>query len=158
MAEQYQEAPHLLIIEAPFYQDIADMLFAGAKAVLDEAGVTYDRVQVPGALEIPAAVQFAVKSLDFYTSRRRYDAFVALGCVIRGETSHYDTVSEESARALVDLSVRHTLALGNGIITTENKTQAITRADPAQKNKGGAAAQAALDMLELKKQFGIFPR
>ncbi|MCI5060074.1 MAG: 6,7-dimethyl-8-ribityllumazine synthase [Alphaproteobacteria bacterium] len=158
METDYKEEPHVLIVEAPFYEDIAAMLAKGAIDVLEEAGASYDRMSVPGALEIPAAIQYAVKSLEFYTSRRRYDAFVALGCVIRGETSHYDIVAGESARGLMDLSVRHTLAIGNGVITTENKDQAIVRADPKQKNKGGLAAKAALDMLNIKGQFGIFPR
>ena len=158
MEADYKEEPHVLIVEAPFYEDIAAMLAKGAIDVLEEAGASYDRMSVPGALEIPAAIQYAIKSLEFYTSRRRYDAFVALGCVIRGETSHYDIVAAEIARGLMDLSVRHTLAIGNGVITTEDKDQAIMRADPKQKNKGGLAAKAALDMLNIKSQFGIFPR
>ena len=100
------DQPHILIIEARFYQDIADELVRGALAVLDEAGVTYQRVAVPGAFEIPAAIQFAIKSLDFYSGRRRFDGYVALGCVIRGETTHYDYVCAESARGLQDLALR----------------------------------------------------
>lgn len=149
---------HVLIIEADFYRDISDALLDGAKAALDKAGAVYEVVRVPGCLEIPAAVRFAIKSMEFMGGRRRYDAYVALGCVVRGETSHYDTVSEESARALVDISTEYCIALGNGIITCENMDQAWERALSSKKNKGGGAAQTALDMLELKTQFGLFPR
>src|SRR5688572_29849886 len=93
----FETSPHIMIIEARFYEDIAERLFEGARQVLDEAGATYERVVVPGALEIPAAIQFAVRGLDFYTKRKRFDAYVALGCVIRGETTHYEIVCNESA-------------------------------------------------------------
>ena len=149
---------HILIVEADFYRDISDALLEGAKSVLDEAGVSYDIVQVPGCLEIPAAVRFAMKAMEHTGGRRRYDAYVALGCVIRGETSHYDTVSEESARGLMDLSKDYCLALGNGIITCENEPQAWARARRTEKDKGGGAAKTALDMLALKQTFGLFPR
>ncbi|MCB1530127.1 MAG: 6,7-dimethyl-8-ribityllumazine synthase [Rhodospirillales bacterium] len=154
----FKEAPHIMVIEARFYEDVSDKLAEGALAALEKAGATYERYAVPGALEIPAAIGFAVRGLDFYTARKRFDAYVALGCVIRGETSHYDTVSEESARGLMDLSIRHTLCIGNGILTCENKAQAMVRADPEQKDKGGDAARAALEMLSLKSRFGIYPR
>ena len=150
--------PHIMIVESRFYEDIADHLAAGALAVLKEAGATFERFNVPGALEIPAAIKFAVRGLDFYTVRRRFDAYIALGCVIRGETSHYDLVSGESARGLTDLSIDHTLCIGNGILTVENREQAMRRADPAQLDKGGDAARAALSMLALKTNFGLFPR
>ncbi len=133
-----------LIIEAAFYQDIADHLRNGATAALQQRGVTYDVQTVPGALEIPAALNFAVNGAQ------PYDAYIVLGCVIRGETSHYDIVCNESARGVYDLTLQHNLALGNGILTVENQTQAIVRADPAQKNKGADAANAALDMLDIK--------
>jgi 6,7-dimethyl-8-ribityllumazine synthase len=149
---------HVLIVEADFYRDISDALLDGAKEALDKAGAVYEVVRVPGCLEIPAAVRFAIKSMEFMGGRRRYDAYVALGCVVRGETSHYDTVSEESARALMDISTDYCIALGNGIITCENMDQAWERASTSKKNKGGGAAQTALDMLELKTQFGLFPR
>lgn len=149
---------HVLIVEADFYRDISDALLNGAKEVLDAAGATYEIVQVPGCLEIPAAIRFAIKSMEFMGGRRRYDAYVALGCVIRGETSHYDTVSEESARALMDISTDYCIALGNGIITCENDEQAWARARKSDKNKGGGAAEAALQMLKLKEKFGMFPR
>jgi len=149
---------HLLIVEADFYRDISDALLNGAKEVLDAAGASYEIVQVPGCLEIPAAIRFAIKSMEFMGGRRRFDAYVALGCVIRGETSHYDTVSEESARALMDISTEYCIAVGNGIITCENDEQAWARARKTEKNKGGGAADAALKMLKLKGKFGMFPR
>lgn len=157
-AADFDEAPHIMIVEARFYEDISDGLAEGAIAALEKAGATFERYNVPGALEIPAAIGFAVRGLDFYTARKRFDAYVALGCVIRGETSHYDTVSEQSARGLMDLSIQHTLCIGNGILTCENKEQALARADVNQKDKGGDAARAALEMLSLKARFGIYPR
>jgi 6,7-dimethyl-8-ribityllumazine synthase len=154
----YDDA-HVLIVEADFYRDISDALLDGAKSVLDATdGVTHDVVQVPGCLEIPGAIRFAIKSMDLMGGRRRYDAYIALGCVVRGETSHYDTVSEESARGLMDLSLLYSIAVGNGIITCENMDQAWARAKKDDKNKGGGAAEAALKMLNLKKLFGLFPR
>lgn len=133
----------LLIIEARFYHDIADELARGAIAALEAAGATFDRVAVPGVLEIPAALAFAIDS-------GRYDAYVMLGCVIRGETSHYDIVANESARAVMDLAVGHRLALGNGILTVENGDQAWARARVNGKNKGAVAAQAALAMVQVR--------
>ncbi len=135
----------ILIIEARFYPDIADMLVVGASKVLEEAAVAYERIEVPGVFEIPAAVHFAASSDD-------YDGFVALGCVIRGETTHYDYVCLESARGLNDLALQG-VAIGYGILTTENEEQAIIRADIAQKNKGADAAHACLTMVALKKRF-----
>tara|TARA_R100000005_G_C4999629_1_gene206402 strand:- start:1372 stop:1836 length:465 start_codon:yes stop_codon:yes gene_type:complete len=149
---------HVLVVEADFYRDISDALLDGAKEALDAAGASYDVIQVPGCLEIPAAIRFAIRSMEFTGGRRRYDAYVALGCVIRGETSHYDTVSEESARALMDISTDYCVALGNGIITCENEAQAWARARKSEKNKGGGAAVAALQMLKLKAKFGMYPR
>lgn len=152
------ERSHIMIVEARFYADIADELVRGAIAELDRSGATYERFSVPGAFEIPAAIQFAVKSLDFYSGRRRFDGYVALGCVIRGETTHYDYVCGESARGLQELSLRHTLAIGNGILTVENREQAWARAAMDKKNKGGGAARACLDMIELKRQFRLHDR
>lgn len=138
--------PHIFIIEGRFYDDIADHLLGGAKAALDKIGATYDVFTVPGALEIPAAITIAADS-------GKYDAFIALGCVIRGETAHYDIVAGESARAIMDLTINDGLAIGNAILTTETKDQAMTRADPAQKNKGQDAVNAAFALLELRKTF-----
>ena len=137
--------PHLLIIEARFYDDLADELLRGATAVLESAGATFDKVTVPGALEIPAALAIA-------DATKRYDGYVALGCVIRGETTHYDTVAGESARGLMDLSIQQRLAIGNGILTVENDDQAWARARVSESNKGGAAAEAALTMIALKSR------
>lgn len=137
-----------LIIEARFYDDICDMLLAGATAELKRRGFAHETVTVPGALEIPLAMSMALAS-----SRRRdkpFDLYIALGCVIRGETGHYDIVAGESCRALMDLASHHRLAFGNGILTTENREQAIVRADPAQKDKGGDAAAAAIALFELR--------
>ncbi|MEM7171001.1 MAG: 6,7-dimethyl-8-ribityllumazine synthase [Pseudomonadota bacterium] len=150
--------PHILIIEARFYEEIADELVQGAMAVLAEAGATYERLAVPGAFEIPAAVAMAVRSLDFFAGRKRFDGYITLGCVIRGETSHYDYVCSESARKLQDLACQHCLALGYGILTCETSEQARIRASRQEKDKGGVVAQACLDMLELKRHFHLFPR
>ncbi len=153
-----EDEPHLLIVEARFYEDIADQLVEGATAAVTERGGSYDRLSVPGALEIPAAIRYAVRAMDVVGGRRRYDGYVALGCVIRGETSHYDIVAGESARGLTDLSLTFSLAIGNGILTTENRDQAWERAAVDRKNKGGFAANAAMDMIEIKRSMGLFPR
>lgn len=137
--------PHLLIVDAQFYADIGDELLKGAFMAFDEAGATFDHVSVPGVLEIPAAIAMAVKS------NKNYDGYVALGCVIRGETSHYDIVAIESARAIMNMSVDGPLAVGNGILTVENREQAWARAKVSDKNKGAGAAKAALAMIELHK-------
>jgi 6,7-dimethyl-8-ribityllumazine synthase len=150
--------PHILIVEARFYEEISDELAKGAVAALKSAGVTFDRLAVPGAFEIPAAIRMAIHAMDFYPHRRRYDGYVALGCVIRGEITHYDYVCGESARGLQDLAVKYTLALGYGILTVENEAQAWERARVDRKNKGGDAARACLAMIEAKRKFGLFPR
>lgn len=143
----------VLIVEARFYDDLADALLKGARAVLDAAGVAHDTVTVPGALEIPAAIAFARRGAAAGTAPA-YDGFVALGTVVRGETTHYEIVSEESARALMDLSVREPIALGNGILTVENDAQAWERADSGRLDKGGGAAAACLAMIALERRFG----
>ena len=136
-----------LIIEARFYTDLADALAQGAIAAIEDAGAQFERISVPGALEIPGAIALAA------ASNRDYAGFVALGCVIRGETSHYDTVCNESARGIMQLTIDAHLPIGNGIITVENRDQAWARADKAQKDKGGDAARAALSMAALKKDY-----
>jgi 6,7-dimethyl-8-ribityllumazine synthase len=142
----------LLIVEARFYDHLADALLEGAKAALDEAGVSYDVVTVPGALEIPAAISFALDAAE--EGGTDYDGFVALGTVIRGETYHFDIVATQSARALTDLSVEESLAIGNGILTTENEEQAWVRARKSEGDKGGFAARAALAMIALRDRLG----
>ena len=146
------DTPHILVVEARFYDDLSDALLTGAKAAIETAGATCDVVTVPGALEIPAAVAFAEKAAK--EGGTAYDGYVALGVVIRGETHHFDIVANESARALMDLSVKRELALGNGIMTTENGEQAWERCDPARLDKGGFAARAALAMIDLRNKLG----
>jgi 6,7-dimethyl-8-ribityllumazine synthase len=136
---------HILIVEARFYEHLNDLLLAGARAAIDEAGHTHETLTVPGALEVPAAIALADESGDFH-------AFVALGVVIRGETYHFEVVCNESARGIMDLSLTG-LAIGNGILTVENEAQALARADPAQLDKGGGAAAAALAMLALRERY-----
>ena len=135
-----------LIVEARFYAHLNDLMLQGAQAALEAAGHSYETITVPGALEIPAAVAMAAET-------GRYDGFVALGVVIRGETYHFEVVSNESARGLMALTLDG-LPIGNGILTVENEAQALTRARPDEKNKGGEAAIAAIAMLELKSRFG----
>jgi 6,7-dimethyl-8-ribityllumazine synthase len=147
-----QQKSHLLIVEARFYDDLADALLDGAKAALDRAGATYDVVTVPGALEIPAAISFALDGAE--EGGREYAGFVALGCVIRGETHHFDIVANESARALMNLAVEESIAIGNGILTVENDEQAWVRARASEGDKGGFAARAALTMIELRRRLG----
>ncbi|GAA0730377.1 6,7-dimethyl-8-ribityllumazine synthase [Sphingomonas sp. ABOLD] len=137
---------NVLIVEARFYEHLNDLLIAGAKAAIEAAGHKAEVITVPGALEIPGAVALAADS-------GRYDAFVAIGVVIRGETYHFEIVAGESARGLMALSMDG-VAIGNGILTVENEAQALVRADPKQKDKGGEAAKAALAMLALKAKFG----
>lgn len=135
-----------LIVEARFYAHLNDLLLQGVRAALEEAGHTHETITVPGALEIPAAVAMAAET-------GRYDGFVALGVVIRGETYHFEVVSNESARGLMALTLDG-IPIGNGILTVENEAQALTRARPDEKNKGGEAAKAAIAMLDLKTRLG----
>ncbi|NNK66531.1 MAG: 6,7-dimethyl-8-ribityllumazine synthase [Rhodobacteraceae bacterium] len=143
---EFTDPVKVLIVVAPYYKDIADNLVAGAKAVLDEVGATYDVVEVPGALEVPTAVRIAHRQSNF-------DGYVALGCVIRGETTHYDTVCNDSSRAIQLLGLEGA-CIGNGILTVENHQQAAVRADPAEQNKGGGAAAAALHLVALTRRWG----
>jgi 6,7-dimethyl-8-ribityllumazine synthase len=149
------DAPHIMLVEARFYAHIADELARGAIAALDAAGASYERISVPGAFEIPAAIRFAVEAQARGARKARFDGYVALGCVIRGETTHYDYVCGESARGLQQLAIEHQLAIGFGILTVENEAQAQARARPDKKNKGGEAAHACLAMIELKRHFGL---
>lgn len=142
----------ILIIHSDYYQDIAAELMAGAVAELEAANASYDKVEVPGVLEIPAAIKMALIASE--KGGKSYDGFVLLGCVIRGETTHYEIVANESARSVMELSHLHGLAVGNGIQTVENSEQAWARARVSDKNKGGGAARAALDMIAVRNQLG----
>lgn len=143
------DQPRVLVVVAPYYEKIADMLIEGATACLSDAGVEVHVRDVPGALELPVAIRIAAETDGF-------DGYVALGCVIRGETSHYDIVANESARGLMDLGAGWGLAIGNGILTVDNGDQAMERADPARKNKGRDAAQACLALMGMREEFLSF--
>lgn len=147
----FDKAPHLLIVVAPYYRDIADNLLAGAKAAIEAVGGTHEVAEVPGALEVPTAIRIARAS-------RNFDGYVALGCVIRGETTHYDTVCNDSSRALSTMGLVDGAAIGNGILTVENRAQAEVRADPNGQNKGGGAAEAALHLIALQERFAPTPK
>ena len=136
----------ILIVEARFYDHLNDLLIEGARAAIEDAGHAHETITVPGALEIPGAVALAAET-------GRYDGFVALGVVIRGETYHFEIVSNESARGLMALALDG-IPIGNGILTVENEGQALVRADPSQKDKGGEAAKAAIALLDLRNRFG----
>ena len=138
--------PHILLVEAPYYAHIAAELRRGAERALGASGVTHERIAVPGAFEIPAAISIAARA------SQRFDGFVALGCVIRGETTHYDHICAESARGLQDLAVRDGVAIGYGILTVENEAQALARASPDGRDKGGEAVRACLAIVELKRR------
>jgi 6,7-dimethyl-8-ribityllumazine synthase len=140
----------ILIVEARFYDDIQDALLAGALAELENAGVAHDLLTVPGALEIPAAIAIALDAAE--NNGKPFDAAIALGCVVRGDTIHFEIVSIESSRALMDLSVARRIPLGNGIITVNTDEQAWARASKNELNKGGDAARAALAMLRIKRR------
>ncbi|HEX3860740.1 MAG TPA: 6,7-dimethyl-8-ribityllumazine synthase [Stellaceae bacterium] len=140
-------SPHLLLVEAPYYAHIAAMLRDGAQRAIAAAGATCEFAAVPGAFEIPPAIALAAKA------EGRFDGFVALGCVIRGETTHYDHICAETARSLQDLAVRDGLCLGYGILTVENEQQALVRAAPDGRDKGGESVRACLALIELKRRF-----
>lgn len=146
------DGARVLVVEARFYDTLADELLAGARAVLDKAGCRVDVVTVPGALEIPSAIVIGLRAADEAVDP--YEAVVALGTVIRGETGHYDIVAGESSRALMDLSVAFALPLGNGLLTVENEAQAWARANRSEMDKGGGAAEAALAVLRYKRSLG----
>ena len=145
-APVFDKPVKLLIVVSPYYKDIADNLVSGAVAEIEAAGASYETVEMPGALEIPNAIGISDRASSF-------DGYVALGCVIRGETTHYETVCNDSSRALQLLGLQG-LCIGNGILTVENRDQAAVRADPAQQNKGGGAAAAALHLIALRRKWG----
>ncbi len=140
-----QNPPHLLIVISPYYKDIAANLLAGAKTAITASGATYDVAEVPGALEVPIAIRLACNN-------NKYQGYVALGCIIRGETTHYETVCNDSSRGLAELGLQG-LCIGNGILTVENNDQADIRADHKGQNKGGGAAEAALHLIALSIRF-----
>ncbi|MTI09622.1 6,7-dimethyl-8-ribityllumazine synthase [Curvivirga aplysinae] len=152
-----EQKPHIMIVEARFYADLADEMAAGAIEAIEAEGATYERFEVAGALEIPSAINYAILNQEL-NDQHRFDGYIGLGCVIRGETTHYDYVCGESARGIMDLQLNYGLAITNGILTVENGDQAWARANRSDKNKGGAVAIACLDMIKLKQQFGLYPR
>lgn len=152
------DGSQILIAEARFYDDIADALVTGACQVLDQADAPYTRIAVPGVFEVPALIRFAIRSMEVGAAVQRFSGFIALGCVIRGETDHYEHICRESARALMELSTTYSVALGFGILTCETYEQAWERADVDQKNKGADAARSCLRMMEHKKNLRLVVR
>ena len=152
---QFEQKPHVLLVESSYHEDVGDLLKSGASHVLNNAGVTFETVDVPGAFEIPAAIIYAVKSLDFDPVRRRFDGYIALGCILKGQTNHHEIIGNESARALQEITLRYALAVGNGILTCDTHEQAVLRAQPDGFDRGGAAAEACLRMVELKHLFHL---
>ena len=149
---------HMLVVVARYYEDIADELVRGAAAALETRGATYESLAVPGVFEIPAAIRMAIRAMELVGMRRRYAGYIALGCVVRGETDHYEHICRESARCLSDLAITYTLSLGYGILTCDTREQAMERASVDKRDRGGDAARAALTMIDVKRQFGFFPR
>jgi 6,7-dimethyl-8-ribityllumazine synthase len=153
------EGPHILVVESRYYEDIADQMMDGLVQEFEKVGATHERIEVPGAFEIPAAIRFAIRSMNFISlTSKRYHGFAAMGCVIRGETDHYEYICRESARALQELAMQYSIALGYGILTCNTREQAEQRASVTGGNKGGETAKACLAMVELKKQFQLYPR
>jgi 6,7-dimethyl-8-ribityllumazine synthase len=147
--------PHIMVVEARFYTEISDALLEGAEHTLKKAGATHEKFSVPGALEIPGAIRLAIEAQQQGKLKRPFDGFVALGCVIRGETTHYETVCNESARGLMYLATEYAACIGNGILTVENDEQAWSRARMTEKDKGGGAAEAALAMIAVRRKLGL---
>ncbi|HVY12688.1 MAG TPA: 6,7-dimethyl-8-ribityllumazine synthase [Alphaproteobacteria bacterium] len=150
--------PHIMSVESCFYPEIASEMAKGAMKALDDAGVTYERFEVPGCLEIPSAILYGITMKEYHPARRRFDGYVALGCVIKGETYHFEIVADESARGLQNIATTYAVAIGNGIITAYDKNQALARANSSGKNKGGDAARACLSMIGIKARLGLYPR
>jgi len=149
------DSPHILIVESRYYEEIAQELIDAVLAELDAAGATYERYEVPGAFEIPGAIAFAIDAAKQGTTDKVFDGFIGLGCVVRGQTTHYDYVCGESARGLQDLALRHSAAIGYGILTVENRDQAMKRASRDGEDRGGHAARTCLRMIALKREFGL---
>ncbi len=144
---------NILIVEARFYAHISDMLLDGATSAIEKAGAHFERMAVPGALEIPTAIALAAKSGEH--GGKSYDGYIALGCVIRGETYHFEIVASESARGLIDLGINNGLCIGNGILTVENEHQALARAAVDDGDKGGDAARACLALVHIRNRLGL---
>ena len=157
MADMTDER-RILIVEARFYQDIADELVKGAQGELEEAGLGHDRLAVPGVFEVPGAISFALRAMETHSATTNYAGFVALGTVIRGETDHYQHIGRETTRALMDIATNQSVALGFGILTCDTSDQAKARAAVDQGNKGAEAARACLRMMEIKKDFRLAQR
>mgnify|MGYP006090930867 CR=1 FL=1 len=147
--------PCVLIVEARFYNEIADEMVKGAVSILKESGSDYERLEVPGVFEVPAAISFSIQAMKINIMKKKYSGFIALGAVIRGETDHYNHICREVSRALMEISVKESIALGFGILTCENKEQANKRADVIRGNKGADAAKACLRMMELNKELRL---
>lgn len=147
--------PRILIVEARFYEDIADHLVKGAVQELTAQGAGYKRVIVPGVLEIPAVIRFAIRSMELRATDTRFAGYVVLGCVIKGQTDHYEHVCTQAMRGLQDLALDYSLAVGNGIITSPNRELAMERARVDGKNLGGKAAKACLRMIDIKRELGL---
>ena len=148
----------ILIVESRFYEDITDNLVKGAVRELQAVGAGFKRVIVPGILEIPGAIRYAVRAMEMRATDERYTGYVTLGCAIKGETDHYDHVCHEAFAGVQNLTLQYTLAVGNGILTVHNKNQAMERAMPEKRNFGGQAARACLRMIEIKKDLGLLPK
>lgn len=147
--------PCVLIVESRFYSNIADEMAKGAIAILNNSDIHHERLAVPGVFEVPAAVNFAIQAKDANLMTKNYSGFIAIGAVIRGETDHYEHICREASRALMDISVRQSVALGFGILTCENKNQAEKRADVSRGNKGADAAKACVRMMELINELSL---
>jgi 6,7-dimethyl-8-ribityllumazine synthase len=148
------DGARILIVEARYYESIADMLLVGAKRALESAKASFEIISVPGALEVPQAIELALDA-PVHARRMPFDGVIALGCVIRGETSHFDIVAGESARAIMDLAVSRRVPIGNGILTVDTEEQAMARAHPAHGDKGGDAARATLSLVRVKRSLAM---
>jgi len=149
------DGARILIVEARFYDDIADNLVRGAVRELTERGAGYKRIIVPGILEIPAVLRYAIRAMELRATDHRYSGYVLLGCAIEGQTHHYDHVCREAMTGVNRLIIDHSLAVGNAILTCRTREQAMDRAGPDGKNLGGAAARACMRMIEIKKEMGL---
>ena len=148
----------ILIVESRFYEEITDGLVKGAVKELAAQGVGYKRLIVPGILEIPAAIRYAIRAMELRATDERYSGYIALGCAIKGETDHYDHISREAMSGLQQMTLEYTLAVGNGILTVHNRAQAMERCLPERRNFGGQAARACLRMIEIKKELSLIPK